>query len=119
MSKLNKPEKEDLLIKDIFDTSENDFVFQKDTHPLTIRENKDYEIFFFFNPSKYSVDISRIREIMARASLRTGISGCELKNIEFGEISIHFNPITTDQKDRNFVKSLIEAYFDELATSQI
>ena len=105
MGTLNMSEKEDFSVEN--------------TQFLAIRENGDYEIIFFFNPSSCSVDVVHIKAILTRASLRTGVSGAELKNINFGEFRVHFNPVVSNEDDRKFVKGLFIDYFNDLQSSSV
>ena len=95
---------------------EEDFV-EKKTKPLVTRENGDYEIRFFFDPSKCSVNVDCLKARLTEASLRTGICGCELKNIKFGEFSVIMNPVVSNEDDREFVIKLFMDYFVQLEKS--
>lgn len=91
-----------------------DNVFAPYDETLEIREIEDYELRFYFNPSRFDVDSNCIKPLMTHASLRAGISGSNLSRIEFGEIIVRFNPAISDKRDRDFVKTIFTDYFKTL-----
>lgn len=91
-----------------------DNVFAPYDETLEIREIEDYEIRFYFNPSRFNVSVDHIKPLMTHASLRAGVSGSNLSRIEFGEIIVRFNPAISDKRDRDFVKDIFIQFFSEL-----
>lgn len=83
--------------------------------PLLIREVGDFELRFFFNPSRFNIKKVNIEFLITRLSLRAGISKPDLDRLQYGEIVIRLNPIITDKRDVEYIKNLFLEYFDNLA----
>lgn len=99
----------------VFDTHDSNEFLSRDEAPLTIRENGDFELRFYFNPARFKVEKNGIKPLMTRASLRTGISRADLNWIEFGEIVVGLNPAISGEEDIKFIKKLFLDYFDNLS----
>lgn len=82
---------------------------------LLIREVGDFELRFFFNPSRFNIKKVDIEFLITRLSLRAGISKPDLDRLQYGEIVIRLNPIITDKRDVEYIKNLFLEYFDNLA----
>lgn len=82
---------------------------------LFIREVGDFELRFFFNPSRFNIKKVDIITLITSLSLRAGISKPDLDRLQYGEIVIRLNPIITDKRDVEYIKNLFLEYFDNLA----
>lgn len=82
---------------------------------LLIREVGDFELRFFFNPSRFNIKKVDIITLITSLSLRAGISKPDLDRLQYGEIVIRLNPIITDKRDVEYIKNLFLEYFDNLA----
>lgn len=82
---------------------------------LLIREVGDFELRFFFNPSRFNINKVDIITLITSLSLRAGISKPDLDRLQYGEIVIRLNPIITDKRDVEYIKNLFLEYFDNLA----
>lgn len=82
---------------------------------LLIREVGDFELRFFFNPSRFNIKKIDITTLITHLSLRAGISKPDLDRLQYGEIVIRLNPIITDKRDVEYIKNLFLEYFDILA----
>lgn len=105
---------DDLIFKVCSDYTEDDPLPPKES-PLLIREVGDFELRFFFNPSRFSIKKVDIESLITRLSLRVGISKPDLDRLQYGEIVIRLNPIITDKRDVEYIKNLFLEYFDNLA----
>lgn len=83
--------------------------------PLIVREVGDYELRFFFNPSRFYVRKVNIESLITRLSLKVGISKPDLDRLQYGEIVIRLNPAIMDRGDVEYIKNLFLEYFDNLA----
>lgn len=83
--------------------------------PLIIREVGDFELRFYFNPSRFNAEEIDIKPLMTRASLRAGISKSDLSRIKFGEIVVRLNPAISGEEDIKLIKKLFLDYFDNLS----
>ena len=82
---------------------------------LLIREVGDFELRFFFNPSRFNIKKVDIITLITSLSLRAGISKPDLDRLQYGEIVTRLNPIITDKRDVEYIKNLFLEYFDNLA----
>lgn len=82
---------------------------------LLIREVGDFELRFFFNPSRFNIKKVDIITLITSLSLRAGISKPDLDRLQYGEIVIRLNPIITDKRDVEYIKNLFLEYYDNLA----
>ena len=105
---------DDLIFKVGNDYTKDNPLPPKET-PLIIREVGDFELIFFFNPSRFSIKKVDIESLITRLSLRVGISKPDLDRLQYGEIVIRLNPIITDKRDIEYIKNLFLEYFDNLA----
>lgn len=105
---------DDLIFEARSDYAENDPLPPKETL-LIIREVGDFELRFFFNPSRFNIKKVDIITLITRLSLRAGISKPDLDRLQYGEIVIRLNPIITDKRDVEYIKNLFLEYFDNLA----
>lgn len=81
---------------------------------LLIREVGDFELRFFFNPSRFNIKKVDIEFLITRLSLRAGISKPDLDRLQYGEIVIRLNPAIMDRGDVEYIKNLFLEYFDNL-----
>lgn len=105
---------DDLIFKVCSDYTEDDPLPPKES-PLLIREVGDFELRFFFNPSRFNIKKIDITTLITHLSLRAGISKPDLDRLQYGEIVIRLNPIITDKRDVEYIKNLFLEYFDNLA----
>lgn len=105
---------DDLIFEARSDYTEDDPLPPKEP-PLLIREVGDFELRFFFKPSRFSIKKVDIESLITRLSLRVGISKPDLGRLQYGEIVIRLNPIITDKRDVEYIKNLFLEYFDNLA----
>ena len=82
---------------------------------LLIREVGDFELRFFFNPSRFNIKKVDIITLITSLSLRAGISKPDLDRLQYGEIVIRLNPIIMGRGDVEYIKNLFLEYFDNLA----
>ena len=82
--------------------------------PLIIREIGDFELRFYFVPSRFNVKEDDIKPLMTRASLGARISKPDLSRIRFGEIVVRLNPAMSGEEDVEFIKKLFLDYFNNL-----
>ena len=97
-----------------FCVDDSDALLLHDEKPLVIREVGDYELRFYFNPSRFNIEDINVKPLITRISLRAGISKPDLSRIRFGEIVIRLNPAISDKEDAEFIKKLFLDYFDNL-----
>ena len=79
---------------------------------LLIREVGDFELRFFFNPSRFNIKKVDIEFLITRLSLRAGISKPDLDRLQYGEIVIRLNPIITDKR----AVSILRIFFLNIST---
>lgn len=99
----------------IHNIGSNDDFLPRNEKPLVIREIDDFEIRFYFNPSRFNAEEIDIKTLITHLSLRVGISKLDLDRIRYGEIVIRLNPAISDKKDIEFIKKLFFDYFDNLS----
>ena len=99
----------------VFFTCDSNEFLPRNEPPLIIRESGDFELRFYFNPARFRVEISDIKRLMTRVSLRAGISGADLNRISTGEIVVWLNPDISGEKDIKFIKNLFLDYFNNLS----
>ena len=105
---------DDLTFEVCSDYTEDDPLPPKEAL-LLIREVGDFELRFFFNPSRFNIKKVDIITLITSLSLRAGISKPDLDRLQYGEIVIRLNPIITDKRDVEYIKNLFLEYFDNLA----
>lgn len=105
---------DDLIFEARSDYTEDDPLPPKEP-PLLIREVGDFELRFFFNPSRFNIKKVDIESLITRLSLRAGISKPDLDRLQYGEIVIRLNPIIMGRGDVEHIKNLFLEYFDNLA----
>lgn len=105
---------DDLIFKVCSDYTEDDPLPPKES-PLLIREVGDFELRFFFNPSRFNIKKIDITTLITHLSLRAGISKPDLDRLQYGEIVIRLNPIIMGRGDVEYIKNLFLEYFDNLA----
>lgn len=105
---------DDLIFEARSDYTEDDPLPPKEPL-LLIREVGDFELRFFFNPSRFSIKKVDIESLITRLSLRVGISKPDLDRLQYGEIVIRLNPIIMGRGDVEYIKNLFLEYFDNLA----
>ena len=99
----------------IHTTGSNDDFLPRNEKPLIVREIGDFEIRFYFNPSRFNAEEIDVKTLITHLSLRAGISKPDLDRIRYGEIVIRLNPAIFDKKDIEFIKKLFFDYFDNLS----
>lgn len=99
----------------VYRAHDSDNYLPRNETPLIIREIGDFELRFYFNPSRFNAEEIDIKPLMTRASLRAGISKSDLSRIRFGEIVVRLNPAISGEKEIEFIKKLFLEYFDNLS----
>lgn len=99
----------------VFRVDDSDDYLSPPEAPLIIREIGDFELRFYFNPSRYDAKKIDVGPLLTHASLRVGTSKSDLSRISFGEIVVRLNPAISNEKDIKFIKKLFLDYFDKLS----
>ena len=99
----------------VFRDGGSDEFLTPDENPLIIREIGDFELRFYFNPSRFDPTKIDIIPLITHMSLRVGISKPDLSRIEYGEIVIRLNPAISNKKDIKFIKKLLLDHFNKLS----
>ena len=99
----------------VFCVRDSDTFLPYDEKPLIIREIDDFELRFYFNPSRFNAEEIDIKPLITRLSLRAGISKPDLSRIRFGEIVVRLNPAISNERDIKFIKEIFLNYFNNLS----